>query len=138
MRIVIAVALAGAVSTGNSTAQDLVVHVVTNTAAPKPMPGVSVQLFPQPSMPGRRKIISERSNANGVVVFHDIDLSKIAWSVSVWNIGTAATDPVILCKPENAQAQGVRPSITSLPAQITLHVRRRGFREQLAYLFLGP
>jgi hypothetical protein len=70
-------------------------------------------------MPGRRRVIKQQSDSNGVVVFHDIDLSSIAWSVGIYNMGTTATDPVvILCRPENASSQGVRPTVTSLPARL--------------------
>ena len=120
-------------------AQDLTVHVVTDSSRPKSVSGIAVQLFPEPAMPGRRKVISEKSDSDGVVVFHNIDLSSIAWSVSIFNLGTTATDPVvILCKPENATAQQVRPTISALPAEITIHIRKRGFGEQMEYIFRGP
>ena len=94
-------------------------------------------------MSGSRKVITQKSDSNGVVVFHNIDLTSIAWSVGIYNLGTTATDPVvILCKPENERSQGflkgLQPTITSLPAEITLHIRRRGFGEQMEYLFRGP
>jgi hypothetical protein len=121
-------------------AQDLTVHVVTDSSHPKPIRGVAVQLFPGPAMPGRRRVVEQKSDSNGVVIFRNVDLSSIAWSVSVFNLGTTAIDPVvILCRPENASTQGgVRPTITSLPAEITLHVRKRGLGERLQYMFVGP
>jgi hypothetical protein len=124
-------------------AQDLTIHVVIDSSHPKSISGVAVQLFPQPFMSGSRKVITQKSDSNGVVVFHNIDLTSIAWSVGIYNLGTTATDPVvILCKPENERSQGflkgLQPTITSLPAEITLHIRRRGFGEQMEYLFRGP
>jgi hypothetical protein len=126
-----------------SLAQDLTVHVVTETLPPKPASGISVQLFPQPAMSGKRKVISQRSDAVGTVVFRDIDLTKIAWSVSIYNLTTQAVGlDVILCRSENAAAQGLEyfhgPMITYLPAEITVRIRRRGFPEMLQYLFAGP
>ena len=98
-----------------------------------------MQLFPQPAMPGRREVVTQRSDEHGLVVFHNIDLRTVAWSVSIYNLATAGTDPVVvLCRPENAQSQGVRPTITALPAEITMHVRRRGFGERLEYIFRDP
>lgn len=122
-------------------AQNLTVHVVTATLPSKPASGIAVQLFPQPFMSGRRKIISQKSDSNGIVVFRGIDLTSIAWSISIYNQMTVATDPVIiLCKPENATSQGVRGtiSVTSLPAEITLHFRRRSFGEQIQRMFVIP
>jgi hypothetical protein len=120
-------------------AQDLTVHVVTDSSHPKSVAGIAVQLFPQPSMPGSRKVIIEKSDSSGKVVFHNIDLTSIAWSVGIYNLVTMSTDhTLILCRPENASSQGVRPTITSLPADVTLHIRRRGFGERLQYLFVGP
>ncbi len=138
-KIALAILIAGLV-TSALWAQDLTVHVVSDSAHSKPMAGVAVQLFPQPAMPEKRGVISQKSDAHGIVVFRNIDLRTIAWSVSIYNLGTTGTDPVIvLCKPENAQSQGgVRPTITSLPAEVTIHVRRRGFGERLQYLFVGP
>ena len=95
-------------------AQDLTVHVVTDSSHSKPVSGVSVQLFPQPAMRGRRKVIDQKCDSNGVVVFHNIDLSSVAWSVSIYNLGTTATDPVvILCRSENASSQGIRQTVTN-------------------------
>jgi hypothetical protein len=123
-------------------AQDLTVHVVTDSPSHKPLSGIRVQLFPQPAMSGRRKVISQKSDSNGVVVFHNIDLTSIAWSVSIYNFLSETTDQVvILCWPENASSQGlskhVGSTITSLPAEVTLHVRTRGFGEEIKYLFVG-
>lgn len=124
-------------------AQDLTVHVVTDSSHPKPVSGVAVQLFPQPFMSGNRKVITQKSDSNGVAVFHNIDLTSIAWSVGIYNLGTTATDPaVILCRPENESSQGflkgLQPTIKSLPVEITIHIRKRGFGERFQYLFLGP
>jgi hypothetical protein len=138
MKLAVVIAIAGGMVTASS-AQDLTVHVVTNSASPKPMAGVAVQLFPQPMMPGKRKVIFEKSDQRGLVVFHNIDLRTLAWSVSIYNLATVGTDPVvILCRPENAQSQYARPTVTSLPADITIHVRKRGLGERLEYLFRGP
>jgi len=82
-----------------------------------------------------------------MVVFRNIDLTSIAWSVGIYNLGTMnlgtmADRVVILCRPENASSQGFRrgfqPDITSLPAEITLYARRPSLGEQMQYLFLGP
>jgi hypothetical protein len=94
-------------------------------------------------MSGRHKLITQKSDSNGIAVFHGIDLSSIAWSVSIQNGWTVATDPaVILCKPENASAQGLARfftiSITSLPAEITIHFRKRSFGEQMQRLLVIP
>lgn len=122
-------------------AQDLTVHVLTATD-PKPASGIAVQLFPQPFMSGSRKIINQKSDSKGIVVFHDIDLTSIAWMVSIYNWGTVATDPAaILCAPENASAQAIRGrpiTVTSLPAEITIHVRKRTASETLRRLFVIP
>ncbi len=118
--------------------QDLTVNVVTDQSSHKPVSGVAVQLFPQPAMSGRRKVITQKSDSNGVAVFHDVDLTSIAWSVGISNLASQADQVFTLCRPENASSQHVQPTITSLPAEITLHVRKRGFGEILQYLFLGP
>lgn len=91
-------------------------------------------------MSGRRKVMTRKSDSSGLVVFHNIDLSRIAWSVSISNLSTTSTDPtIVLCKPENAAAQGgVRPTITSLPAEVTIHTRNRGLGEMFQYLFVIP
>jgi hypothetical protein len=124
-------------------AQNLTVHVVTDSSNPKPASGISVQLFPQPRMSGSRRLIREKSDKSGTVVFQNIDLTSIAWVVGIDNLGTVATDPaVILCRPENLFSQGFPrdfvPAITSLPAEITFHIRKRGFKEQMQYLFVIP
>ncbi len=121
-------------------AQDLTVHVIADAPNHKPLSGVAVQLFPQPAMSGRRRVITQKSDSNGVVVFRNTDLTSIAWSVGIYNLGDLATDlVVILCRPTNSSSQGgVRPTITSLPAEITIHVRKRSFSERLEYLFRGP
>ena len=125
---------------GRCQSQDLTVHVVTDSSHPKPVKGISVQLFPEPAMPGSRKVISRKSDSNGTVVFPNVDLTRVAWSVSTYNLSTTSTeDTVILCKPENAAARGgIRPTITSLPAEVTLHIRKRGLGEMFQYLFVGP
>jgi len=117
--------------------------VVAANSTPRTVSGIAVQLFPQPAMSGRRKVISQKSDSNGVVVFRNIDLTSIAWSVGIYNLSSQATEPdVIICRPENASSQGLSfgylgRTITSLPAEITLHIRKRGFGEQIKYLFVG-
>lgn len=59
VKIAFAVVIAG-VMIAPSSAQELTVHVVTDSATPKPMAGVAVQLFPQPAMPSRRKVITSK------------------------------------------------------------------------------
>jgi hypothetical protein len=61
VEFVFAIAIAGVVTAG-SPAQNLTVHVVTDSATPKPTAGVAVQLLPQPAMPGRPKVIAQKSD----------------------------------------------------------------------------
>jgi hypothetical protein len=132
---------------GLCSAQDLTVHVLSDSSHPKPVAGVAVQLFPDPFMSGKRKVIEQKSDSHGIAVFHNIDLSSVPWSVSIYNLVYTSIDRVtILANPtlaERLKAERsidsvLTPLVTSLPAEITIYVRKRSFGESLQYLFMGP
>ena len=124
-------------------AQDLTVRVVSDNRVSKPLAHVVVQLVELTQSSGRRRSIAQRSDNKGIAVFHNVDLNLQSWQLVICNVGTASDDPgVTLASPENAVSLGQQivsdPIITALPAEVTIHVRKRGFGERLDFLFRGP
>ncbi len=123
-------------------AQVLTVHVVSDKRVSAPLAHVVVRPV-EFTQCGRPRSIAERSDDNGIAVFHNVDLNFQSWQVAIWNVGTASDDPsVTLASPENAallRKQIVSdPIITALSAEITIHVRKRGLGERLDFMFRGP
>jgi hypothetical protein len=81
-------------------------------------------------MPGRRKVTEQKSDRNGIAIFRNIDLTQVPWSVSIYNLTTTSVDNVkIIASPEIAARQHIRPDVASLPAEITIYIRKLGFTD---------
>jgi hypothetical protein len=118
-------------------AQDITVHVV-EAATQQPINGMDLVLKSGCMHSVRPKLLQQKTDSAATSIFHNISLSGPESCVSVDSNSFASLDlPFIFASPEEAQNLGksLNKVQTTLPAEITIHVRHRTFSERLHYIF---
>jgi hypothetical protein len=118
-------------------AEDITVHVV-ETATLKPIAGTDIVLKSGCMHSVRPKVQQQKTDSAGTTIFHDVSLSGLESCVVVDSVSYASLDlPYIFASPQEAQNLGksLNKVVTTLPAEVTFHVRHRTFSERLHYIF---
>jgi len=123
-------------------AQDIKVDVVDSKTS-KPVADIRVALYRDCMGSKHSKAIEQRTDQAGASVFQGLSLADGPICIVLL---TATYQPLDLdamfASPDDAKRLNpdrklLNPIVTSLPAEVTFHVRRRTIGEQLHFLFIG-
>jgi hypothetical protein len=123
-------------------AQDITVHVVESGTL-KPIPGIDLNLRIDCMNPKRPKAFQQRTDPAGVAVFRAVSLKTDPICIDLFSIAYRSLDlDAVFASPYDAERlksadKMKNPIITSLPAEVTFHVRKRTLSEQLHFMFRG-
>ena len=116
--------------------QDLTVHVVDQQGK-RPVVNAVVRLHYGCNHSMRPIELKQKTNADGVAIFHSVSLSPLEFCVFP-DLDTYASQelPYLFTSPQDArnEAKSLNKVFTTLPAEVTFHVRRRTFFERLRHL----
>jgi 5-hydroxyisourate hydrolase-like protein (transthyretin family) len=122
--------------------QSLIVHTVDEQTG-KPRSGVPVtirenSLEPRGAKKGEVQIVL--TDVDGKAVFQNLSLKKGEFSVYVFSMSYQGLgkQPVFFPPDEAASAKLSNPTLTSLPAEVTIQVHKRTFGEMQQLIYPGP
>jgi hypothetical protein len=128
-------------STAMSSAQSLTVHTLDEKTG-RPMKGVPVTIrmnFMEPRKAKKGEVITIKSDEGGKTEFSNLTLNNGGFDVSVFSMSLQGVGlPPVFFPPDVVDKKLMNPTYTSLPADITVRVHRRSFRERLELIYPGP
>ena len=118
--------------------QQLIVHVVDQNSE-QPMADATVWLHYGCMHSGRPRVVKEKTNAAGVAVFTSVSFRPLEFCVQPDSDRYSSTGhlPYLFVAPENASIcpKCLNRMFTSLPNEITFHVRRLTAAQRFRNLF---
>jgi len=123
-------------------AQDVTVHVISDDTK-KPLKGIDIDLRVDCENPHRPKALEQKTDDSGITVFHSVSLGGEPVCIDLFSIAyeyaPLQLDYIFVSPDKAAQFQkSLNTIITTLPSEVTFHVRKRGIGERLAFMFRGP
>lgn len=117
-------------------AQDLTVRVLDQNSQ-KPLASVLVRLHYGCWHSMRPVEVKERTNASGIAVFHSPSLKPLEFCVFPDYAFASQEQPYVFTSPEEARGFSKYSGtvISSLPNEVTFHVRRLSLSERIRKLF---
>jgi hypothetical protein len=117
-------------------AQDLTVHIIDQQTK-QPVVDAMVRLHYGCDHSMRPIELKQKTNTAGIAIFQSVSLSPLEFCVFPDLDAYASQElPYFFSSPQDAvnQAKSLNKVFTTLPAEITFHVRRRNFFERIRHL----
>jgi hypothetical protein len=120
----------------NCSAQDLTVHVIEQKTK-QPVANAMVRLHYGCDHSMRPIELKQKTDAAGIAIFHSVSLSPLEFCVFPDLDAYASQElPYVFTSPQSAgnSTKSLNKIFTTLPAEVTFHVRRRSFFERIRHL----
>ena len=117
-------------------AQDLTVHVIDQQTK-QPVANAMIRLHYGCDHSMRPIELKQKTNADGIAIFHSVSVSPLEFCVFPDLDAYASQElPYFFTSPQDApnQIKNLNRVFTALPAEVTFHVRHRGFFERIRHL----
>jgi hypothetical protein len=121
---------------GICQAQDLTVHVIDQHSK-QPLANALVRLHYGCWHSMRQIEIKQKTNDAGIAIFHSVSLKPLEFCITPDSDAYDTRELYVFASPEDAQnyTKSLNTVFTTLPAEVTFHVRQRSFAERVRNIF---